>query len=314
MNVVTSQRAALVAALVTGVLPFLAGCGGTATGAAPGTTPGGSATAQASSGDDGQVAVPADADPQTKQQYEVENAVAACMKKAGFVYHPYIPAKTARESAVNGSDYTLAQKYREKYGFGIYAGPVYPNDPNVPHGESKTDSGQTNPNDAYVHQLSPAQQSAYQIALSGPAPSESSGPMKKAAVPRPGGGGCYGAATKSGEGAAKSAAGDPASIQADLAALNGDSQLVGLAQSYASCLRGHGIQVSTTQPTGIGSVVMLALSAQAQDSPATMSQATALPLLTHEITLAMQDLTCGKAFRAAYFPKLAAHPNAGGEG
>ncbi|WP_225625774.1 hypothetical protein [Streptomyces werraensis] len=97
-------------------------------------------------------------------------------------------------------------------------------------------------------------------------------------------------------------------------ALNGDPQLVALAQEYASCLRKAGITVGSTQPTSIGDAVKFQVSAQMPDDLQQLSKEEALPKLTREIGLAMKDLECGKKFRAAYWPKYKKNPYIGSNG
>jgi len=310
-------RHAMVATLAAGLLPLLAACGGTADktdSAASGTgsgsaskdaaAPGGQDTSQSSSGG---LAVPADADPETKQLYLVENAIAACMKKKGFSYTPHVDAPGADGNAFSGADYALAKQYRTKYGFGLYAGAVYPDDPKAPNSKA----GAANPNTRYFEQLTPAQQTAYNEAM-GMATID--GANSKFTD------GCAKEADDKVRGPGKSAAEQQKQDEAEAErnrqaglALNGDAELVRLARSYASCLRKEGITVTTTQPTGIADAVLFGLSSKLpQDGTAGMDKATALPLLSEEISLALKDLECGKDFRAAYFPKLKEHPYSGG--
>ena len=318
MNISKSFRVPMAAALAAGLLPFLAACGSTS--AAPGSSgqgaAGQTAAARTAAASAGQVAVPADADPATKKLYLSENDIAACMKKAGFVYHPDIATDSGPQfGGVEASDYALAKKYREKYGFGFYSGDVYPSDPNAQSGEKAKEQASTpDPNAAYVSELTPAQRYAYEVAREGKESADAADkpPTKRPAHP-PKLGGCEwkaDVAVYGPDGGVPSTAKVAAAEKADQAAINGDPQLVALAQSYASCLSGHGIQVTTTQPTGIASMVDDAENAKVGGSAAGLSVAKATPLLTQEITLAMQDLECGKAFRAAFFPKLAAHPDA----
>jgi hypothetical protein len=92
-------------------------------------------------------------------------------------------------------------------------------------------------------------------------------------------------------------------------ALNGDPELISLAQKFANCLTQQGITVNTTQPTAIGDAVKFQVSAQMpQNGILSLSKSEATAKLTKEIDLAKKDLTCGKSFRAAYFPKLGKHP------
>ncbi|WP_327295682.1 MULTISPECIES: hypothetical protein [unclassified Streptomyces] len=296
------------------LLPLLAACG-TGTGSESHSAKGGKTTA----GSSGQLDIPADANADLKKQYLLENAIAACMKKQGFTYTAVAPEDPAASWTTDGADYALTKKYRQKYGFGIYSGIVYPNDASSPGSTAaQKDSGRT-PNAAYVDTLTPEQKTAYNKALGTP-PDPKTGEK--------GWTGCQGEADRSVYGSATAqerSTRTASQNQANAQALNGDPKLVGLAQSYASCLTKDGISVTTTQPTGIGDMVRLQALKSAPAgaggvSPVgddgntrnSMSKKDALPLLTKDIQLAMQDLKCGKEFRAAYFPKFLKAPTSGG--
>ncbi|WP_210569319.1 hypothetical protein [Streptomyces sp. GESEQ-4] len=260
----------------------------------------------------GALTIPEDADPDTKNYFLTENAIAACMKKRGFTYTPN-PGFTENEasSSIDGADYALAKKYRQKYGFGIYARAVYPNDPAAPGpAENK------NPNASYRASMPSAQQKEYDKALGAPGPLHDNdryeGPPK---------GSCSAEAHLKVYGPAKSAA-EQEQENAKQAerdrqagqALNGDPQLVSLAQEYASCLRKAGITVGTTQPTSIGDTVKFQVSAEIPPDAQSPSKEEAMPKLTREIDLALKDLECGKNFRAAYWPKYKKNPYVGNNG
>ncbi|MGI5140905.1 hypothetical protein [Streptomyces sp. CA-106110] len=295
------------------LLPLLAACGAeTASHSVDGGKP--------SAGSSGQLDVPSDAGADLKKQYLMENAIAACMKKQGFTYTPVAPEDPAASWATDGADYKLTKKYRQKYGFGIYAGLVYPNDPQAPGSKASQENSTDTPNADYVARLTSEQKAAYDKALGGP-------PDPKAGGGDKGWTGCQGAANTQVYGSAspqERSAATAEQNQANAQALNGDPKLIALAQSYASCLKAHGIAVTTTQPTGIGDMVKLQATTSAPDgahmgavnsggSPLdTMSKDEALPLLTKDIGLAMQDLDYGKEFRAAYFPKFLKNPTSGG--
>ncbi len=272
----------------------------TQAGGSPSAAPGGALT------------IPEDADPVTKKIYLAENATAACMKKRGFSYTPNPgPTENEASSAIDGADYALAKKYRQKYGFGIYSSAVYPNDPAAPGTSEKG-----NPNASYRSSLPAAQQKAYDKALGRPARVA----LDNAESNRPAKGSCIAEANLKVYGPAKSAAEQDRenAKQAERdrqagQALNGDQQLVLLAQEYASCLRKDGITVSTTQPTSIGEMVKFQVSAQIP-ADGTLSKEDAMPKLTREIGLALKDLECGKKFRAAYWPKYKKNPYVGGNG
>ncbi|MCF3964185.1 hypothetical protein [Streptomyces fuscigenes] len=322
-----ASRSLWVFAAVT-VLPLAASCSGAAhpakgTSGRPSqrqeapdaSTPAAAHGSSASATDGGLLGVPPGADKEVKEAYLEQNAVAGCMRKQGFPYTPTVAGITAPVSAVDGKDYALAKRFREKYGFGVYAGAVYPDDPKAPM--SRASQADETPNADYAATLTPAQRDAYEKALGG---------VRKPSAPGGRGGqepgGCLGKAIRQVEGPPESAARQRAEQedalrkdQADGQYLNGDPQLVSLAQSYAACLRKQGIPVTTTQPTSIGDMVKFQASATAPGSGAgKLTPQEATPRLTREIHLALQDLECGKKFRAAYFPKFAGHPYVGNNG
>ncbi|WP_328333743.1 MULTISPECIES: hypothetical protein [unclassified Streptomyces] len=308
------SRAVRRLAAAVSLLPLLAACG-TGTGSESHSANGAKTTA----GSSGQLDIPADANADLKKQYLLENAIAACMKKQGFTYTPVAPEDPAASWATDGADYALTKKYRQKYGFGIYSGIVYPNDAGSSGSTAaRKDSGRT-PNAAYVDTLTPEQKTAYNKALGAP-PDPKTGEKNWT--------GCQGEADKKVYGSATAQERSTRTAnqnQANAQALNGDPKLVALAQSYASCLTKDGISVTTTQPTGIGEMVRLQALKSAPagaggiapveadgNTRKSMSKKDALPLLTKDIEVAMQDLKCGKEFRAAYFPKFLKAPTSGG--
>lgn len=148
-------------AAAVSLLPLLAACG---SGSHSHSATGGKTTA----GSSGQLDVPADANADLRKQYLLENAIAACMKKQGFTYTPVAPEDPAASWATDGADYALTKKYRQKYGFGIFSGIVYPNDASAPGSAgARKDSGKT-PNAAYVETLTPDQKTSYNKALGTP--------------------------------------------------------------------------------------------------------------------------------------------------
>ncbi|WP_228040360.1 hypothetical protein [Streptomyces chromofuscus] len=292
------------------LLPLLAACSGTASHSADGGQP--------LAGSSGQLDVPANASADLKKQYLLENAKAACMKEQGFIYTPVAPEDPMASWATDGADYELTKKYRQKYGFGVYAGIVYPNDPQALGSRASLENSAETANADYVSALTPAQKAAYDKAMGVP------GREAKVSGQLPDG--CLTSAYKSVYGSASTkeqSAKAAAEDQTNAQALNGDPELVALAQSYASCLKDHGIPVTTTQPTGIGDMVKLragtsappgssAGDVNADGTPVkSMSKDEALPLLTRDIEQAMQDLECGREFRAAYFPKFFKAPTSG---
>ncbi|MGH1554432.1 hypothetical protein ACRAWF_28280 [Streptomyces sp. L7] len=176
-------RSPLVTALAVGLLPLLAACGGGAKSTASGGSSGSGSGATTTTTANGavQLTVPDGVDEATKQLYIEENAIAVCMKKQGFTYTPYVRTSAAADplASVDGEDYARAKQFRQKYGFGYYAGAVYPNDPNVPFSKA-AQAKRTAPVDHDEDGLTDAQKKAYDIALSGP-------PAKSKAEERPGG-------------------------------------------------------------------------------------------------------------------------------
>ncbi|MGW3496365.1 hypothetical protein [Streptomyces sp. NPDC001020] len=249
-----------------------------------------SATAAAN----GELAVPADADEGTKKKYIEENTIAACMRAKGFTYTPHVtPEDSGAVNPVDGEDYAAAKKYRQKYGFGLWARAVYRNDPKLDY------DGSPNPDSGYLHALPMAQQMAWKAALAGKTGNE--GCSKKGREK------AYGPDKSQAEIEKQSAEAQERAL-ANQQALNGDSQLVALAQSYASCLTKEGINVTTTQPTSIGDMVKFQVGNQQPANWESVGASQARAKLNQEIGLALKDLTCGKDFRAAYFPKHAKHP------
>lgn len=306
----------LAAATAVGLLPLLAACG-TGTGTGTGSESHASDGEKTTAGSSGQLDIPADANADLKKQYLLENAIAACMKKQGFTYTPVAPEDPAASWATDGADYELTKKHRQKYGFGVYAGIVYPDDAGASGSAAARQNSDQTPNADYMDTLTPEQKDAYNEAL-GAFPDPKAGEKNWT--------GCQGEADKKVYGSASAQErGTEATNrnQANAQALNGDPKLVALAQSYASCLRKEGISVTTTQPTGIGEMVKLqALSSTPAgaipsvdkdgNTQEPMSKEEALPLLTKDIELAMRDLECGKEFRAVYFPKFLKAPTSGG--
>ncbi|MFD5568011.1 hypothetical protein [Streptomyces cadmiisoli] len=300
------MRSALPVAAVAGVLA-LAGCSSQADKNSAGPEAASSAGASATTaGKDGLLTVPQDASEETKKEYVYKNAIAACMRAKGFTYTPRVESAETTRLPIDGQDYAATKEYRGKYGFGVaYAPAVYPNDPNV-----TGEQDDTNPDQAYLDSLSPAQKQAYEKAMGewrveDGKKLESPGCRKKADLK------AYGPEKSQAElrrEADEARAEDRAAQQA----LDGDPQLVSLAQDFASCLRDEGITVTTTQPTSIGDMVKFQVNNPvASGDWDTGDKETARAKLAQEIGIALKDLECGKKFRAAYFPKLAKNPFTG---
>jgi hypothetical protein len=109
-----------------------------------------------------------------KSELEMENRIADCMKKEGFTYIPRPSLSRERATDTPQMKYGTPRSillpdaevraWRQKYGFGIIAGMVYPNDPQV---ASRSPQKQANPNNAIVEGLDPARRRAYNKALTG---------------------------------------------------------------------------------------------------------------------------------------------------
>jgi hypothetical protein len=305
----SALRNSLLAAVAVGTLPLLAGCGGSSGAAAPHSTSVADSGTKTADGAD-QLTVPDGVDDATKKQYLLENAIATCMKKQGFTYTPHVAAapKSGSGSGSDGEDYASMKAVLQKYGYGNYSGAVYPDDPMAPGSKAMGPSGgkATIPPDDDEAGFTAAQLKAYDAALNGP-------PARSKAEEKPGG--CSAEAQTQVNGPPLSLAVQKQQQQAEDETnrengleLNGDAQLVQLAQQYAGCLTAQGITVTTTQPTGIVTMVQKNQGLTVPENHNSLSKEVALPLLTHEIDLALKDLDCGKKFRAAYYLKEKAHP------
>lgn len=324
------QRLAVPVSLAVTALLLTSACSSgsdEASAGAAATTAAGAATEAPKPGADGRLDAPAGADEETKKQYAYTNELAACMKQAGFAYVPYVPVTRPQDAGDADRDYQRAREMRAKYGFGAFAGYVYPGDPAVPGSgvESSRD-----PNDATYQALTPDQKAAWDLALMGTSDRAQSKQVMLS------GKGCMGRTRTK-------VYGDQAKIDADSKAqadqarlsrqnLNGDPELVRLAQGYASCLRGKGYNVTTNAVTEIRTALQFewfgkagqmtkpavqrdpAPGATATEEPPSLAPDIARAQLTQEIQAALADLDCGKDFRAAYFPKLDKMPGAEGLG
>ncbi|MFD7428349.1 hypothetical protein ACFV6Z_15015 [Streptomyces sp. NPDC059818] len=307
-------RNSLVAALAVAMLPLLSACGGSSDTAGPDAGSGSTADSGTKTVDGAaQLAIPDGTDDATKKMYIEENAIAACMKKKGFTYTPHMASPEAADSLAwgDGQDYALEKKQRQKYGFGTYAAAAYPDDPNAPgaNTEGKMHGRVITPDDGDEKGFTAAQQKSYDEALNGIRPTTAT----KAEREQPGGCSAEGRAKAYGpelsiKDQMKEQAEKEEKNRANGLELNGDPELVQLAQKYANCLKEQGIPVSTTQPTGMFNMVRLDLTEEMSEPGPELTQAEALPLLTKDIAIAMKDLECGKEFRAAYFPKEKANP------
>ncbi|MFD1544614.1 hypothetical protein [Nonomuraea guangzhouensis] len=248
------------------------------------------------------------------KKHQLESVKADCMKQKGFKYVAYVqPPKQDSEDdkARNAGDYQAMRKYREKYGFGVFAMHVYPKEMGNP--AVKPDNPQIDPNWKIQSSLSKAQATAYRKAADG----------------------CMIEAAKKILGKTLKSMDDyfnqqnRASEQALARTVNSDPKLIELASAMAGCLKGKGYPIGKTTPMAMsqqGQEVFLTQEdklgrEQRDDVPdvapplkegevkmtyaPTLTPAEATPYLTKEIKAALDDLECGKAFYPAYLPKAA---------
>ncbi|MEV4010549.1 hypothetical protein AB0J35_08615 [Nonomuraea angiospora] len=267
-------------------LAALSGCGGATESAAP--------SPSSTAGD---------------KEVQLEAAKADCMKQKGFKYVAYVtPHKPGTEddkSRASGN-YQAMLKYREKYGFGVFAEYIYPDIYKTQDG-----SPDSNPNGKIQSSLSKAQMQAYRKALDA----------------------CQVAAANQVLGLKLKSTDDfnrvqfQASVRARKTTLNTDPELVELATAMATCLKGKGYAVGDTAPVAMsdqGQKTWLAkqdklgreqmddvpdVAPPAEDDKVpmyympTLTPEQAKPYLAKEIRAALDDLECGKDFYPAYLPK-----------
>jgi hypothetical protein len=230
-----------------------------------------------------------------------ENLMADCMKAAGFTYVPHPMQYTRPASNLAGQDpalvpYDQLKTYRAKYGFGVYARDVYPNDPNV----AVPGTDNPNPNNAIRDGLDPARRQAYDLALDNGSRDKLSYEQAKKGVPKEPGG-CVDKVTKQvgpAEPAKTSDAAAEAAAQQATQAFQTDPQVLQAAQNYGSCLRNLGYTVPNTKPGFIEHTLEQVVSAQHENTaPGSAAQG-----LTQEIKTALDDLDCGKDYEVKAKP------------
>jgi hypothetical protein len=275
-------------------LAVLCGCGGAAKTAA---TPAPSAAAK-------------------DKKHQFQAAKADCMKQKGFTYVPYVypePKGTDEGRRREAGDYQAMRKYREKYGFGVFAMHVYPKEMGNP--QVKPDNpGEVDPNWKIQSSLSKAQNQAYRKAMD--ACEITTANQLFGLKLRPG----TSYFQEAGE----------ASNRAVRTTVNSDPELVELAAAMATCLKGRGYAIADTTPAAMerrGWTEFAAQEdklgrAQMDDVPdvapppkedevpmihsPTLTPEQARPYLTKEIKASLDDLECGRDFYPAYLPKEAA--------
>ncbi|GAA2210491.1 hypothetical protein GCM10009850_059500 [Nonomuraea monospora] len=244
------------------------------------------------------------------KRHQFESAKADCMKQKGFTYVPYVrptEAPTEDERKRDSGDYQAMLKYREKYGFGVFAVHVYPKEIAGPGSEIPI----ADPNAKVQTSLSPAQLDAYHKA--------------KDTCVATAGKQVLGLDLKSNIDYYNHMA--QAHKRAKANELDGDARLVELAGATATCLKGKGYRVSDLKPTAIArrgenefterqsaigreqSPEMRGGQKMTEDTRQlvmpTLTPQQARPHLAKEIKAALDDLECGKDFYAAYAPKAA---------
>ncbi|MEV0230598.1 hypothetical protein [Nonomuraea sp. NPDC050786] len=249
------------------------------------------------------------------KKHQLEAAKADCMKQKGFKYvawvKPEIP--TGEEDRLrDAGDYQAMRKYREKYGFGIFAEYVYPQEMDTP--QAQAERGAADPNAKIQEALSDTQLGAYYKA--------------KDACMATAGKQVLGVTLKSNIDYYNQIA--MARKRATSSTLDTDPKLMELSTAMATCLKGKGYTVGDTTPTAMAKRGETAFSEQQdklgreQDdtvpdvpSPGKKGQRQeihmprltaeqAKPYLAKEIKAALDDLECGKDFYPAYTPRKSA--------
>ncbi|MEV0230597.1 hypothetical protein [Nonomuraea sp. NPDC050786] len=273
-------------------LAVLSGCGGATESAA---SPSASATAA------------------KDKKYQFQAAKADCMKQKGFKYVPYVypePKGTDEGRLRAAGDHQAMRKYREKYGFGVFALYVYPKELGNP--QVKPDKPEAvDPNWKIQSSLSKAQNQAYRKAMEA---------CEIATANQ-----LFGLNLKQGTDYYRQAG--VASNRAVRTTVNSDPKLVELAAAMATCLKGKGYAIADTTPMAMaerGEAEFRAQEdklgrAQMKDVPdvapprkedeipmiyaPTLTPEDAKPYLAKEIKAALDDVDCGKDFYPAYLPK-----------
>jgi hypothetical protein len=278
-----THRLTMVATALAGTVLVLAGCG----------SQGGTPTDAAGNGPSGAEPAPdrALAARVQDQRSRAENMIADCMKQQGFTYVPHVPvaSETPSSPSIRGQHpamvaYEDLKTFRQKYGFGVYAADVHPQDPNVAPRRPTTTP---NPNDAVKAGLDPAAKEAYNKALHG---------VGK------GNGGCVNDSMKAvfGDTPADDDAGKQAQTRQTQSAFESDPGVVQAANAYAACLSSRGHKLGSTKPGMIeASLRQTLVTARGQG---TLTGDAARTALDSEIRQAMDDLECGKDYFVAAKP------------
>lgn len=224
------------------------------------------------------------------KEQTVENMIADCMKKRGFQYVPRPQTEDRNSGAEYGGVSSVVlppdevRQFRQKYGFGIYASLVYPNDPAV--ARPGTNAG-NDPNVAIREGLDPARRAAYDEALHGDNPK--AGAKKSSGKPQ----GCLNEAAMAVFGSADQSPDRQAATRKAFEQFQHDPAVVKAAQKYATCLRSRGYQVPSAEPGRIeGAVAMQFAGALPPGGPDSVAPGEAKKKLADEIKAALADLDC----------------------
>jgi len=300
-----SRTAATLVAVLAGAglaMTMLSACGGKPGG--PAQTAAG-APDKASAQTDAAGGLTAHENKNVQIRKSEEDMIAACMKKSGFRYEPYVPESMQHPVQQEGSEYSAIKAFRSKYGFGQEFAPfVYPGDPRLKLPQDK------NPNDAIVAGLDGNQKTAYQTALRGFVPDANHYKGVNE--------GCIGAAVKAidprarerGEKVFRPGASSNDSCDAACEALKTAAvQVKPLEASYLACLKGKGIPMNPDfqgmDTIGLAMKVSQArldqLNTAPPGKPYTIDPAVARTELQNEIKVALDDLECGKDYIPAVY-------------
>ncbi|MEV0584257.1 hypothetical protein [Nonomuraea sp. NPDC050310] len=232
-----------------------------------------------------------------EQERAAEEWKAACMKRKGFRYVPFVPKrpKTADAAKLDNGDYEATKRYRAKYGFHAFAALVMPKDPQANPASMYDD----NPNDKITSKLSESQAASYFKA------------SEKCFVER-----VKAETGKTVKGYVDHSEQYSKAWEAVTARLlDGDARLADLAVAYADCLKGQGIKVTSAKPSKIGRAASdlifdeLWALGKKQYPKATMNYMPrmtpeeAKPYFAKEVRTALADLDCGREFDEAARPK-----------
>ncbi|GAA4202703.1 hypothetical protein GCM10022252_59270 [Streptosporangium oxazolinicum] len=201
----------------------------------------------------------------------------------------------------SAGDYQAMMKYREKYGFGMFAKYVYPDDPQARAGSTSelVSSPRVQADLKLQRSMSETQRAQWVIA------NET----------------CYSEAIKELTGRTVTGEQDLWRQMGEISKrfrageIDGDPELVRLARDYGDCLRDRGVRVTSLKPTevemsapshfeaGLGAAAQLRDSVKGGIYTPAFSAEEAAPHLAREVKAAIEDLECGKDFYAAHRPK-----------